>query len=99
MTERTITFTDFAIQAGFTPGPDGKFNLPPTQATADAFAKAAEVILGEWQPGDDRIAVTITGAGPVWAYLTIAHSLHGRCAALQYAAPNTPPIDIWRHGC
>ena len=99
MIERTITFTDFAIQAGFQPGPDGKYNLPDEQATADKLAKAAEVLLGEWQPGDERISVMITGAAPVWAWLAIAHSLHGRCACLQYSAPNCKPKDIWRHGC
>lgn len=98
----TMTFQDIASEAGFAPGADGKLNLPPNQDTADRLAKASEACVqravGEWQPGDERVMVTLTGAGPVWGYLTIAHALHGRCAALQYAAPNSDPIVVFRHG-
>lgn len=62
---KTLTFNEIAAAAGFTPGDDGKLNLPATQAAADALAKAATDIIGEWMPGDERTAVTLTGAGPV----------------------------------
>jgi len=98
MTPLTLTFTAIAAQAGFVPGPDGKLNLPATQETADALASAATALLPEWTPGDQPMTLTLTGAGPVWGYLTIAHALHGRVAKLIYAAPNAPEIVIFSHG-
>lgn len=94
----TLTFPAIAAQAGFVPGPDGKLNLPATQQTADALAAASVALLPEWTPGDAPMAVTLTGAGPVWGYLTIAHALHGRVAKLIYAAPNAPEVTIFSHG-
>lgn len=94
----TLNFADIANQAGFVPGADGKFNLPATQETADALAAAAVALIGPWAPGDAPITITLTGAGPVWAYLVIAHALHGRVAALEYAAPNAPRIRVFSHG-
>lgn len=94
---KTLTFAAIAAAAGFVPEADGKLNLPATQATADALAKAASDIVGEWMPGDERIAATLTGAGPVWGYLAIAHALHGRVTALHYAAPNAE-IKVFGHG-
>lgn len=93
-----LTFNDIAAEAGFVPGADGKLNLPATQATADALAVAALTLVGPWQPGDEPATVTMTGPGPVWGYLTIAHALHGRVARLVYAAPNAPEITVFSHG-
>lgn len=94
-----LTFNEIAAKAGFIPGPDGKLNLPAEQATADALAAAAIALLPDWQPGDDALtAVTLTGAGPVWGHLAIAHALHGRVQGLRYAAPNAPEIWVFRHG-
>jgi hypothetical protein len=58
---------------------------------------AATRLVGEWQPGDEPIAVTLTGAGPVWGYLAMAHALHGRVVKLIYAAPNAT-ITVFAHG-
>lgn len=95
------TFNEIAAQAGFVPGADGKLNLPATQETADKLACAACVLVvgptGEWLPGDEPIDCTITGAGPVWGYLCIAHALHGRVKRLVYAAPNAT-ITVFSHG-
>jgi len=96
--ETVLTFSAIAQAAGFEPGLDGKLNLPATQETADALAAAAYRLHGDWKPGDPRVRVILTGAGPVWGHLVIAHALHGRCAELVYAAPNAPHISIWRHG-
>ena len=94
-----MKFGDIADRAGYKPGPDGKLNLPATQATADALAAAAVALLPEWQPGDPAMTgVTLTGAGPVWGHLVIAHALHGRVPTLTYAAPNAPDITVWHHG-
>ncbi len=95
---QTLCFQDIAFQAGFAPGPDGKLNLPATQATAAALAAASVALLPEWTPGDAPMIVTLTGAGPVWGYLSIAHALHGRVAKLIYAAPNAPEIVVFSHG-
>lgn len=95
----TMEFSHIARKAGFVPGTDGKFDLPPTQETADELAAAAVAMLPNWNPGAEPAIVMLTGPGPVWAYLCIAHALHGRAAALHYAAPNTPHgIVVFSHG-
>ncbi|MGO9200728.1 MAG: CRISPR-associated protein Csx3 [Limisphaerales bacterium] len=45
-------------------------------------------------PGDD---VTLTGNAPVWLYLRLAHSLHGRARKLFYDSPVTGPVEIFNH--
>ena len=93
-----LNFADVAAHAGHLPGADGRLNLPVSQATADALALAALALLPEWQVGDPPLTVTLTGAGPVWGHLVIAHALHGRAAKLVYSAPNAPEITIFNHG-
>lgn len=98
MANKTIHFNDIAARAGFTPEASGKLNLPATQDTADKLAAAAvSLVGGEWKPGDDRVSVVLTGPGPVWGYLVIAHALHGRVVKLTYAAPNAE-IVVFGHG-
>lgn len=41
--------------------------------------------------------VVITGAGPVWLYLRIAHALHGKCVVLKYSSPATGEVVIFNH--
>lgn len=41
--------------------------------------------------------VTLTGAGPVWLYLRLAHALHGKCRSLNYDSPVTGPVVIFDH--
>lgn len=41
--------------------------------------------------------VTLTGPGPVWLYLRLAHSLHGRATTLIYDSPVTGPVEIFNH--
>jgi hypothetical protein len=95
----TLDFSAIAEHAGFQAGPDGRLNLPPTQLSADALCYAALNLLPAWSPGSPAIAVTLTGAGPVWGHLAIAHALHGRAARLTYSAPNAPEgIIIFNHG-
>lgn len=98
MKRLTLAFGAIAERAGYLPGPDGKLNLPATQETADRLAEAATAMVGgEWHPGDERYTAILTGAGPVWGYLCIAHALHGRVASLTYEAPNAS-IIVFRHG-
>ena len=40
---------------------------------------------------------TLTGAGPVWLYLRLAHALHGKCRSLRYDSPVTGPVVIFDH--
>ena len=94
----TLDFSAIAAAAGFTPGPDGRLSLPANQATADALACAA-LDMAPWAPGDEAFEAILTGAGPVWGHLTIAHALHGRATRLTYSAPNAPEgIVIFNHG-
>ena len=41
--------------------------------------------------------VVITGAGPVWLYLRIAHALHGKARRLTYRSPVTGDVPIFDH--
>ena len=98
MTDKTLDFAVIAAAAGFTAGDDSRLNLPATQQTADALARAA-LDLAPWAPGDEAQDVVLTGAGPVWGHLAIAHALHGRARKLTYAAPNAPDgIVVFNHG-
>jgi hypothetical protein len=45
-------------------------------------------------PGAD---VTLTGPGPVWLYLRLAHTLHGRARVLIYDSPVTGQVEIFNH--
>lgn len=45
-------------------------------------------------PGAD---VTLSGNGPVWLYLRLAHALHGRARILTYESPVTGPVEIFNH--
>ena len=95
---RTLLFADIAAEAGHLADHTGKTNLPANQRTADDLAEAAVRLLGgTWAPGMPRVDLTITGAGPVWAYLVITHALHGRVVRLTYSAPNAT-ITVWDHG-
>lgn len=97
MRQVTMKFDQIASEAGFRAGPDGKLNIPATQESADKLASVCNDLVGGWEPGDEKATVTLTGAGPVWGYLCIAHALHGRCAKLIYAAPNAT-VTVWDHG-
>jgi CRISPR-associated protein (Cas_csx3) len=41
--------------------------------------------------------VVLTGAGPVWLYLKIAHALHGKAKKLIYRSPVTGDVIIFDH--
>lgn len=41
--------------------------------------------------------VVLTGQGPVWLYLAVAHALHGRARSLVYDSPVTGPVVIFNH--
>ena len=41
--------------------------------------------------------VVLTGAAPVWLYLTVAHALHGKAKRLIYRSPVTGDVVIFDH--
>ena len=41
--------------------------------------------------------VVLTGSGPVWLYLKIAHALHGKATKLIYRSPVTGDVVIFDH--
>ncbi|HDY72133.1 MAG TPA: hypothetical protein ENH50_10770 [Nitrospirae bacterium] len=57
----------------------------------DIYIQKAREMAGE---GNDII---ITGAGPVWLYLKIAHALHGVARRLIYRNPVAGDVVIFDH--
>ncbi|MBV6501367.1 MAG: hypothetical protein CJBNEKGG_03877 [Prosthecobacter sp.] len=43
------------------------------------------------------VDVTLTGPGPVWLYLRLAHTLHGIARSLRYDSPVTGPVVVFNH--
>lgn len=41
--------------------------------------------------------VVLTGAAPIWLYLTVAHALHGKARKLFYRSPVTGDVLIFSH--
>lgn len=41
--------------------------------------------------------VILTGKGPIWLYLKIAHHLHGSVMSLSYDSPVTGKITVFDH--
>ncbi len=41
--------------------------------------------------------VVLTGQGPIWLYLRIAHRLHGTARRLVYSSPVTGRVVIFYH--
>lgn len=57
----------------------------------DSYIQKAGELAGE---GNE---VVLTGAGPVWLYLKIAHALHGKAKRLIYRSPVTGDVVIFDH--
>ena len=54
----------------------------------EAYERRALDLAGEGN------AVVLTGQGPIWLYLRLAHRLHGRAKRLSYRAPALTEGDI-----
>ena len=68
--------------------------------SSDSTAKLSD--LGSYVQMAQKIAgegneVILTGAGPVWLYLKIAHALHGRAKKLIYRSPVAGDVVIFDH--
>lgn len=57
----------------------------------NSYIEKAKDLAGE---GND---VIITGPGPVWLYIKIAHALHGKARKLIYRSPVTGDVVIFDH--
>lgn len=57
----------------------------------ESYIEKARSLAGE---GNE---VVLTGTGPVWLYLKIAHALHGKARKLIYRSPVTGDIVIFDH--
>ncbi len=55
------------------------------------YVQKAKDLAGEGE------VVVLTGAGPVWLYLKIAHALHGVARKLIYRSPVTGDVVIFDH--
>jgi hypothetical protein len=56
-----------------------------------AYVEKAKSIAGEGSQ------VVLTGQGPIWLYLKIAHALHGKARRLIYRSPATGDVAIFDH--
>lgn len=52
--------------------------------------------LAREQAGEGR-DVVLTGRGPIWLYLRLAHTLHGVARTLTYRAPEAGEVRIFDH--
>lgn len=57
----------------------------------DSYIQKVKALAGE---GNE---VVLTGAGPIWLYLKIAHALHGKARKLIYNSPVTGDVVIFDH--
>ncbi|HOJ43763.1 MAG TPA: CRISPR-associated protein Csx3 [Syntrophorhabdaceae bacterium] len=57
----------------------------------DVYIEKALDLAGE---GND---VVLTGQGPIWLYLKIAHALHGKARKLIYRSPVSGDVVIFDH--
>ncbi len=57
----------------------------------DSYIQKALSLAGE---GNE---VVLTGTGPVWLYLKIAHAMHGKARKLIYRSPVTGDVVIFDH--
>lgn len=60
-------------------------------ADLNEYIKKARDLAGEGN------IIILTGAGPVWLYLKIAHALHGKARKLLYRSPVTGDVVIFDH--
>ena len=72
---------------------DSLYSSDSTAKLSDlgSYVQMAQEIAGE---GNE---VILTGAGPVWLYLKIAHALHGKAKKLIYRSPVTGDVVIFDH--
>lgn len=60
-------------------------------ADLESYCAKARELAGEGRE------IVLTGAGPVWLYLSVSHALHGRVRKLSYTSPVTGEVLIYDH--
>lgn len=63
----------------------------------EKLAQCRDYIAGALRLAGEGNIVTLTGAGPVWLYLKIAHALHGKCLKLIYRSPACGEVVVFDH--
>ena len=64
------------------------------QAKLDALPQYEAAAIAAAGEGRD---VVLTGQGPIWLYLRLAHALHGRARKLYYRSPLTGDVMVFNH--
>jgi len=64
--------------------------------TAKISRLSGYVAQAKAQAGEGNV-VKLTGPGPVWLYLKIAHALHGKAIKLYYDSPASGEVLIFNH--
>lgn len=70
---------------------EGLYSQRAVLSELDVYIQKALDLAGE---GEE---VVLTGAGPVWLYLKIAHALHGKAKRLIYRSPVAGDVVIFDH--
>lgn len=71
-------------------------NLYAKVGTAKLSAMEEYIHTVKDQAGEGN-EVILTGQGPVWLYLKVAHALHGKAKKLIYRSPVTGDVEIFDH--
>ena len=76
--------------------------LPKYEVTPEIFMYRLTEVLPQYLEQALALAgegqeVVLTGAAPVWLYLSIAHALHGKAKRLIYRSPVTGDVVIFDH--
>lgn len=50
-----------------------------------------------WKLAGSGNEIILTGQGPIWLYLKVAHALHGKARKLVYNSPVTGDVVIFDH--
>lgn len=95
--EVVLSIAEILDLAGFRADASGRYDLPPNRATARLLRGVMAEVLPPWKPGDPKLSLTLTGAGPVWVYLHLMDAARGRCARFTYSAPNYEGGPVWDH--
>jgi len=69
------------------------YNEIGTAKLAELDHYVAEVV----RQAKEGQVVKLTGAGPVWLYLKIAHALHGKATKLLYDSPASGEMVVFDH--
>ncbi|MFA7061723.1 MAG: CRISPR-associated protein Csx3 [Pedobacter sp.] len=61
------------------------------------LADLSEYVRNAQEMAGSGNVVTLTGRGPIWLYLKVAHALHGKARKLMYDSPVTGEVVIFDH--